>query len=753
MNDLEATRIDEVKSLENVQALQDIIEKETRLKVRRAACSTYAERISDEEDPVYVNFLIKQIQRDNDFILELLQSVCKPLGTNLKPILSAILRKPQAVSSLRHSVDPQVELFLLEHLDKFVKGWAIHDLKSVLEEIGTEQSIVAIETYIKGLDRYGKWYKADLEQLLAAVYQNYAKVVAKRNKLNDVRSNFMQQWTQGKPVDHLLEFDQTTFTQAQKLFLNYKPTRAFKSRLNEQLDTLKLAYTKDLEAADLILVNKQVSVEYMNALANILASGKPVITEDQMKAHLLDLEDPWLRNDENEHAQENIIQLLVSNTEENILIALQMVAGSGGASEVIMSMLAALMMASPSKKVTRESEKLFKKFGSNFSYNNLKGSKVYLRRSGNTQKKMTALFKQDTGVLEMPFRIMHSAIVNDNQQIADAPYNSFQILKGEIKEPIPSFIDKCHHIENVSFSASKFTITVHKVLAPLSKIDQIKRLDFSKCKVEIPSQIGDFRNLEELDLSQCSLEDPAILERLTALRVLKLNGTKIKDWSFLSSMSNLRHLELERNKMNTVPEEVYELENLKHVSLRHNQIKAVEADRFKSPIEHVDLGYNKIEAADDICNIKGLTHLYLSKNNISSLSSISNASLLKLDLSNNELSELDLIHSDLEHLYELDLSKNKFTELHETWFKVPRLRILKAAHNEIQEIPKAVKDGVLYELDLQSNRISELKGFLAHTRLKLNVASNQINKVDPNLTFETVGYWWNLGGNPIPYLP
>jgi Leucine-rich repeat (LRR) protein len=111
-------------------------------------------------------------------------------------------------------------------------------------------------------------------------------------------------------------------------------------------------------------------------------------------------------------------------------------------------------------------------------------------------------------------------------------------------------------------------------------------------------------------------------------------------------------------------------------------------DNFK--IQTLYLDENRFSSTIFISSkFKNITHLYLSNNNISTVTKLSLENLphiLSLDLSNNRISSLPSSISTLTRLVEFNISKNLMTKISKKFLALLNLLILNFEYNQIEEI-------------------------------------------------------------------
>ncbi|CAG9563755.1 unnamed protein product [Danaus chrysippus] len=316
-------------------------------------------------------------------------------------------------------------------------------------------------------------------------------------------------------------------------------------------------------------------------------------------------------------------------------------------------------------------------------------------------------------------------------------------------------------------------------------------------KIELLTFEG-MRNIETLLLSYNEIKSVGLnFVRFINLKMLELDHNELTSLSegSLKNLLNLEHLNLSSNQLNTIQEDSFRgLQKLQEIDLSNNQIKTVPAYLFQSNINlhTVYLSNNNIDTIQDGAfdgtnitelSIKGnciigtinsntflgvhidsldlsggkittigeeafsnmgsdLTCLNLSRNSIEimSKSCFKNlTSLSKLDLSNNDLVEIDIDSRDLKMLEELYLNKNKIKKVHNVVFRdLESLLTLDLSENALQELQENYFEGLknLKTLLLNNNELHFLASnvFKAIENLKkLDMSQTRISSITNNL--------------------
>jgi Leucine-rich repeat (LRR) protein len=146
----------------------------------------------------------------------------------------------------------------------------------------------------------------------------------------------------------------------------------------------------------------------------------------------------------------------------------------------------------------------------------------------------------------------------------------------------------------------------------------------------------------------------------------------------------------------------------------------------------LDLENKELDIASDLLrNYQNLRHLNLSGNHFEDISVVSSLPyILKLDIRGNRLSSLSLFNDSSTFLYlqHLNLSKNQITTL--TSLSLPKLQSLNLSQNQISKISDFSGHGSLKSLDLRGNKLTSLEGLNDLTALEeLYAAENAITSI------------------------
>jgi Leucine-rich repeat (LRR) protein len=215
---------------------------------------------------------------------------------------------------------------------------------------------------------------------------------------------------------------------------------------------------------------------------------------------------------------------------------------------------------------------------------------------------------------------------------------------------------------------------------------KLRDLSLQRNQLTLAGRIKKHPYLERLSLHGNQIEHvPASIGKFINLKKLNFNINKIKTvHSALGSLSKLEQLSFYNNKLTSIPTGVYRLTNLIEIDLFHNQIEQVDKE-FASwrKLETLYLSHNRLTTLpENLDTLKNLTGLYAWDNRIGALPlCISKMQALKyLRINHNYIKSVPPI-SHITSLEEIDLSHNYITDLPESIFDLPNLKILALVNN------------------------------------------------------------------------
>ena len=223
----------------------------------------------------------------------------------------------------------------------------------------------------------------------------------------------------------------------------------------------------------------------------------------------------------------------------------------------------------------------------------------------------------------------------------------------------------------------------------------------------------------------------------------KLEGN---DNNLESFLSDVEYLDASWHQLHKLDFEdlIDRLPNLKVFDASHNELSSISNSFLKSlsKIKSLNIAANRFKAATNILFDKyliNLEELNLSQNGIKNFYLPNIPSLISLDLSDNELKNLDIFYKSnlqflnlagnkfkltkkhkkkLINLKYLDLTNNGLGEISLEEISFPSLEILILSHNHIENLPNGAENLPLKELDISYTGIRKLPKFTGLISLK-----------------------------------
>ncbi|CAF0842023.1 unnamed protein product [Brachionus calyciflorus] len=278
-----------------------------------------------------------------------------------------------------------------------------------------------------------------------------------------------------------------------------------------------------------------------------------------------------------------------------------------------------------------------------------------------------------------------------------------------------------------------------------SKIESLSLADNKLKKLE-EEFFNTFSELKHLDLSVNELETLSEnFKSLDKLEKLILKNNKISDFADKSFNVNLKKLNLSKNQLTSVSiAKLNYLNNLIWLDLSENKIVKIPDDFIKSDVlTHLNLSKNEITSLKPsiFSKVKYITHLKLNDNKINSLKNGFIKDLIQLnyiDLSGNRLLKIqkNAFKMKSSNLETINLSRNKIFKIDPKSFcDHVNLTVLNLHSNELKSFSNDLLDGLanLNELNLSGNKFQTTREEILLNNLasleKLDLSSNEFNCV------------------------
>lgn len=315
-----------------------------------------------------------------------------------------------------------------------------------------------------------------------------------------------------------------------------------------------------------------------------------------------------------------------------------------------------------------------------------------------------------------------------------------------------------YHLQKLDLSFNKLT----KLSTNIQFLNKLQHLDLGHNRItQIPGEIEHLSELRELSICFNKLQSlPGRLYKLGKLKFLDLSNNELKEitvevgnlellqelgqWEIgIGLLTNLVELKVKCNKLEKWPEQLQLLEKLTRFDFSNNLIDVVPPvlGQNKS-LEFLNGSFNKIKVIPFEFYELPLKTALLNNNQLKDLPRCPTGSverysmkyLNELNLSNNQLQNIDERLGIFHRLLTLNLSKNEINSINGSALgKLTSLKHFDLSHNHLENIPFELGNCMnLTHLDISFNKLIEMpKGLIRTNRLlTLNLGNNKITEIN-----------------------
>ncbi|XP_068154697.1 protein flightless-1 [Drosophila tropicalis] len=295
-------------------------------------------------------------------------------------------------------------------------------------------------------------------------------------------------------------------------------------------------------------------------------------------------------------------------------------------------------------------------------------------------------------------------------------------------------------VRGIDFTKNDFSKTFPSSMRQMLRVQWLN-LDRTQLQ-EVPEELGQLQKLEHLSLNHNQLEKIfGELTELTCLRSLDLRHNQLKNSGIppeLFYLEELTTLDLSHNKLKEVPEGLERAKNLIVLNLSNNQLEAIPTALFihLTDLLFLDLSHNRLETLPPqtrrLVNLKtlDLSHNPLELFQLRQLPSLQSLEVLNMSGTQRTLLNFPTSLDSLANLCELDLSHNSLPKLPDCVYQVATLVRLNLSDNEINELSSSMEFWQRLEsLNLSRNQLITLPAALCKlSKLRrLFVNDNKLN--------------------------
>jgi len=249
-------------------------------------------------------------------------------------------------------------------------------------------------------------------------------------------------------------------------------------------------------------------------------------------------------------------------------------------------------------------------------------------------------------------------------------FNSIQVLdlQDNELESLPKELGLLQELEKLSLSHNKLTL------------------------LNLSFKVAD--NLHSIDAMHNMIEEimPSFFVSLKNCRVLNLSHNNLKSLpTEIQNLLNLYNLNLMKNCLTSLPNEIVLLNNLKVLDVSNNLLESLPLDFSRLiNIEQLYLTHNRLKYLPDISGCLNLKEVSLANNQLTEVPKGLPKTISILKLSDNKIKKLGDEVLSVTKLERLDLTNNDLTQISPYISNMPNLKVLNLEGNPIKSIRRDI---------------------------------------------------------------
>ncbi|KAJ3434372.1 s-cell enriched with leucine-rich repeat-containing protein slra-related [Anaeramoeba flamelloides] len=278
---------------------------------------------------------------------------------------------------------------------------------------------------------------------------------------------------------------------------------------------------------------------------------------------------------------------------------------------------------------------------------------------------------------------------------------------------LPDWIGDLKDLNSLNFENNQLT-TFPESMKNLTNLMHLK-LANNKFSY-IPEWFGNFEQLLELDLSDNLINKiPNSMNKLIYLSSLNFKNNLLVDLpdDLFINTELISQLTLSNNFFKKIPECIFQCQRLINLEMDNNEIEFISSSISKIvSLGSLSLNKNYIQAIPIEINKNAyLNYLFINENELSSFPEeifISNSQLITLDLSSNNISNMDFV-CNLPFIHNLYLSNNEIGEMPQCFSNISTLKTLSLHSNYLTSgVEYITNNKELEKLYLNDNLLTNL---------------------------------------------
>lgn len=241
--------------------------------------------------------------------------------------------------------------------------------------------------------------------------------------------------------------------------------------------------------------------------------------------------------------------------------------------------------------------------------------------------------------------------------------SALQLQRNFLTGSLHSAIGNLRQVTYITMNQNQITSSIPTEIGLLSNL-QIMGLHINQLLGTIPTEIAQLRNIVLIYLAQNKLEgEVPTMTSLATLASLDLSANALfgDPAALFNGMLSLSELSLKDNQFRGDIRFLQQLPSLQYVYLSHNQMYGSCDFPLPQQIAELSLAHNMLDGSFVIEGYDRLAFLDLSVNRVANLTVRNNALLVTLVANDNQISTMTI--DNLTSLYRLDLSNNNLTEM------------------------------------------------------------------------------------------